>query len=89
MLAGLCAGVVEAVIAVTPSETIKRVSTLPTDASLRTHRTKLIQDASSPSPMYTSSLNGTIAICRTEGFGGVYRGLVPTVRMSWDMGMAM
>jgi solute carrier family 25 citrate transporter 1 len=78
MLAGLCAGVVEAVVAVTPSETIKCVSTLPT--SLRIHRTKLIQDASSPSPMYTSSLNGTIAICRTEGFGGVYRGLVPTVR---------
>ncbi|RSH90431.1 hypothetical protein EHS25_001036 [Saitozyma podzolica] len=64
MLAGLCAGVVEAVVAVTPSETIK---------------TKLIQDASSPSPMYTSSLNGTIAICRTEGFGGVYRGLTPTI----------
>jgi hypothetical protein len=39
--------------------------------------------------MYTSSLNGTIAICRTEGFGGVYRGLTPTVRMRWDMGMAM
>jgi solute carrier family 25 citrate transporter 1 len=89
MLAGLCAGVVEAVVAVTPSETIKCVSTLPSEGSLHSVRTKLIQDASSPSPMYTSSLNGTIAICRTEGFGGVYRGLTPTVRMRWDMGMAM
>ncbi|GFZ50349.1 Tricarboxylate transport protein [Saitozyma sp. JCM 24511] len=64
MLAGLCAGVIEAIVAVTPSETIK---------------TKLIQDASSPSPMYTSTLNGTIAICRTEGLGGIYRGLAPTI----------
>lgn len=29
--------------------------------------------------MYTSTLNGTIAICRTEGLGGIYRGLGPTV----------
>jgi solute carrier family 25 citrate transporter 1 len=85
MLAGLCAGVVEAVVAVTPSETIKCISSGPDDASLHSVRTKLIQDASSPSPMYTSSLNGTIAICRTEGFGGVYRGLVPTVRTKSEM----
>jgi hypothetical protein len=62
MLAGLCAGVVEAVVAVTPSETIKCVSTLPSEGSLHSVRTKLIQ---------------------------VYRGLTPTVRMRWDMGMAM
>ncbi|KAK1924536.1 mitochondrial carrier domain-containing protein [Papiliotrema laurentii] len=64
LVAGLCAGVVEAAVAVTPSETIK---------------TKLIQDASSSSPMYTNLVNGTIGICRTEGFGGIYRGLGPTI----------
>ncbi|RSH82012.1 uncharacterized protein EHS24_008216 [Apiotrichum porosum] len=64
MLAGLAAGTVEAVIAVTPSETIK---------------TKLIQDAARPQPLYTSTLDGTVSICRTEGFGGIYRGLGPTI----------
>ena len=44
-----------------------------------TCRTKLIQDAGSSRPMYTNMLNGTIGICRQEGFGGIYRGLAPTV----------
>ena len=48
-------------------------------------RTKLIQDASSPSPMYTNLVNGTIGICRTEGFGGIYRGLAPTVSLKWKV----
>ncbi|ORX37072.1 mitochondrial tricarboxylate transporter [Kockovaella imperatae] len=64
VLAGLAAGVVEATIAVTPSETIK---------------TKLIQDASSLQPQYTNMVNGTIGICRTEGVMGIYRGLWPTI----------
>jgi len=64
MLAGLAAGTVEATIAVTPSETIK---------------TKLIQDAARPHPLYTSTIDGTLQICRTEGIGGIYRGLWPTI----------
>jgi solute carrier family 25 citrate transporter 1 len=44
-----------------------------------TGRTKLIQDAAMPHPMYTNLLNGTVGICRTEGLGGIYRGLWPTV----------
>lgn len=64
MLSGLAAGVVEAMVAVTPSETIK---------------TKLIQDAASARPLYTNMVNGTIGICRSEGFGGIYRGLGPTI----------
>ncbi|KAL7420952.1 hypothetical protein Q5752_004906 [Cryptotrichosporon argae] len=63
VVAGLAAGVVEAVVAVTPSETIK---------------TKLIQDAAAVTPKYTNMMNGTIGICRTEGLGGIYRGLAPT-----------
>ena len=42
-------------------------------------RTKLIQDAALPSPMYTNLVNGTVGICRQEGLGGIYRGLWPTV----------
>ena len=42
-------------------------------------RTKLIQDASSGHPQYSNIVNGTIGICRAEGFGGIYRGLAPTV----------
>ncbi len=41
----------------------------------------MIQDASLPRPLYTNLVNGTIGICRTEGLGGVYRGLWPTVRL--------
>lgn len=44
-----------------------------------TARTKLIQDAARPQPLYTSTLDGTVSICRTEGFGGIYRGLGPTI----------
>lgn len=64
LLAGLAAGVVEAAVAVTPSETIK---------------TKLIQDAALPNPLYTNLVTGTIGICKSEGFGGIYRGLAPTI----------
>lgn len=42
-------------------------------------RTKLIQDAAKPNPQYKSTLNGTIQICKTEGFSGIYKGVGPTV----------
>ncbi|KAI9637767.1 citrate transporter [Dioszegia hungarica] len=63
MLAGLAAGVVEAIVAVTPSETVK---------------TKMIQDATS-ARLYHNMVDGTIGICRAEGFKGIYRGLWPTI----------
>jgi len=64
LLAGLGAGVMEAVFAVTPSETIK---------------TKLIDDQKSASPRYRGLVHGTVGIVRDEGIGGVYRGLFPVV----------
>ncbi|KAK4054716.1 hypothetical protein OIV83_000640 [Microbotryomycetes sp. JL201] len=64
LLAGLGAGVCEAVLAVTPSETIK---------------TKLIDDAKRAVPQYNGLAHGTVTICRTEGFAGIYRGLFPTI----------
>ncbi|KAG7561899.1 hypothetical protein FFLO_02628 [Filobasidium floriforme] len=64
MLAGLGAGVCEAVIAVTPSETIK---------------TKLIHDNASLNPKYSGMINGAVGIYKSEGVAGMYRGLVPTI----------
>ncbi|KAL8286618.1 hypothetical protein RQP46_004146 [Phenoliferia psychrophenolica] len=64
LLAGLGAGVTEAIFAVTPSETIK---------------TKLIDDAKLAKPKYRGLVHGTIGICRDEGIGGIYRGLFPTI----------
>ncbi|KAH7882710.1 mitochondrial carrier domain-containing protein [Phlebopus sp. FC_14] len=64
LVAGLGAGVVEAIIAVTPSETIK---------------TKLIDDAKRPNPQYRGLIHGTVSIVRQEGIFGIYRGLFPVV----------
>jgi len=64
LLAGLGAGVMEAVFAVTPSETIK---------------TKLIDDAKRPQPRYRGFLHGTASIVREEGLRGIYRGLFPVM----------
>ncbi|KAH8093077.1 mitochondrial tricarboxylate transporter [Cristinia sonorae] len=64
LVAGLGAGIMEAIFAVTPSETIK---------------TKLIDDAKSPVPRYRGLLHGTVTIVREEGLRGVYRGLFPVV----------
>ncbi|KAN0080254.1 Mitochondrial carrier domain containing protein [Tylopilus felleus] len=64
LVAGLGAGMTEAIIAVTPSETIK---------------TKLIDDAKRPNPRYRGLLHGTASIVREEGFAGIYRGLFPVM----------
>jgi len=64
MLAGLGAGMTEAVFAVTPMETIK---------------TKLIHDANKPQPRYKGAGHGLVTILREEGFGGIYKGLFPTM----------
>ncbi|EPQ30919.1 uncharacterized protein PFL1_01817 [Pseudozyma flocculosa PF-1] len=65
LLAGLGAGMMEAIFAVTPSETIK---------------TKLIDDAKRAAPRYPPGLfPGTAAIVREEGLRGIYRGLGPVM----------
>ncbi|KAJ7284884.1 mitochondrial tricarboxylate transporter [Mycena rebaudengoi] len=64
LLAGLGAGMTEAVFAVTPSETIK---------------TKLIDDAKRPNPQYRGLVHGTVSIVQQEGFRGIYRGLFPVM----------
>ncbi|KAF8555185.1 mitochondrial tricarboxylate transporter, partial [Imleria badia] len=64
LLAGLGAGMMEAIIAVTPSETIK---------------TKLIDDAKRPNPQYRGLIHGTTSIVRQEGIAGIYRGLFPVM----------
>lgn len=64
LLAGLGAGMMEAIFAVTPSETIK---------------TKLIDDAKRPNPQYRGLLHGTVSIVRQEGLFGIYRGLFPVM----------
>ncbi|GJJ06072.1 hypothetical protein Clacol_000261 [Clathrus columnatus] len=64
LLAGLGAGMAEAIIAVTPSETIK---------------TKLIDDAKRPVPQYKGLIDGTSRIIKAEGIAGIYRGLFPVM----------
>ncbi|RKP06499.1 mitochondrial carrier domain-containing protein [Thamnocephalis sphaerospora] len=64
MLAGMGAGICEAVLVVTPSETIK---------------TKFIHDQNLAQPKYRGLFHGVATIIRTEGPLGVYRGLFPVV----------
>ncbi|KZS95447.1 mitochondrial tricarboxylate transporter [Sistotremastrum niveocremeum HHB9708] len=64
LLAGLGAGIVESIIAVTPSETIK---------------TKLIDDSKRPNPRFKGLIHGTLTIAREEGIRGIYSGLFPVM----------
>jgi len=64
LVAGLGAGMTEAIFAVTPSETIK---------------TKLIDDAKRPVPRYRGLIHGTTEIVKAEGLRGIYRGLFPVM----------
>ncbi|KAI1319437.1 hypothetical protein EDD11_004014 [Mortierella claussenii] len=64
VLAGLGAGMTEAVLVVTPTETIK---------------TKLIHDSNLVNPKYRGLVHGVKAIVQAEGFGGIYRGVVPVM----------
>ncbi|CAI7657050.1 unnamed protein product [Penicillium manginii] len=61
MGAGLLAGVAEAVIVVTPGETIK---------------TKMIDDRAGPK-LYRSTSHGVLSIVKKEGLPGIYRGMIP------------
>ncbi|KAG7666438.1 CTP1 [[Candida] subhashii] len=63
VIAGLGAGLLESVIAVTPFEAIK---------------TALIDDKQSPKPKYQNGLiSGSIKLCRDLGFKGIYAGVLP------------
>ncbi|BGP51372.1 hypothetical protein JCM10450v2_007310 [Rhodotorula kratochvilovae] len=64
LLAGLGAGMMEALFAVTPSETIK---------------TKLIDDQKREVPRYRGLVHGTVQIVKEEGLSGIYRGLGPVM----------
>ncbi|KAF9577637.1 hypothetical protein BGW38_007030 [Lunasporangiospora selenospora] len=64
VLAGLGAGMTEAILVVTPTETIK---------------TKLIHDGNQPNPKYRGLVHGVRSIVQAEGFGGIYRGVVPVM----------
>jgi len=82
-VAGLGAGMMEAILAVTPSETIKCVIHIMVISSqywcVTTLRTKLIDDAKRPQPRYRGLIHGTVSIVRDEGLSGIYRGLFPVV----------
>lgn len=64
MLAGLGAGMMEAIIAVTPSETIK---------------TKMIEDANRAQPRFNGMVDGVKKIVAEEGLSGIYRGVGPVM----------
>jgi len=64
MFSGLCAGVTEAVCAVTPIETLK---------------TRATDDLRLGTKKYTGSLDAAIKIIKADGPGGLYRGVVPTM----------
>jgi len=64
LTAGLTAGIVEAILVVTPMETIK---------------VKLIHDQLSPTPKYRGFFHGVYSIAKQQGLSGCYKGLVPTI----------
>lgn len=64
LLAGLGAGVAEAILAVTPMETVK---------------VKFINDQRSATPKFKGFFHGVGMIVRQEGLSGVYKGLTATI----------
>jgi len=65
VMAGLMAGVSEAIFVVTPMETIK---------------VKFIHDwVISPTPQYRGFVHGVSKIIQQQGISGIYKGLVPTI----------
>ncbi|XP_017770279.1 PREDICTED: putative tricarboxylate transport protein, mitochondrial [Nicrophorus vespilloides] len=64
LLCGLGAGVCEAIFAVTPMETVK---------------VKFINDQRLAKPQFKGFFHGVVTIVKAEGFGGVYKGLFPTI----------
>lgn len=64
LLCGLGAGVSEAILAVTPMETVK---------------VKFINDQRSEKPRFKGFFHGVSLIIKEQGFGGVYKGLTATI----------
>lgn len=64
MFSGACAGAAEAVFAVTPIETLK---------------TRCTDDLRRGTGKYKNSVDALMQIIRSEGPGGIYRGVVPTI----------
>jgi len=64
LLCGLGAGVCEAIFCVTPMETVK---------------VKFIHDQRSEHPKYRGFLHGIREIVRSDGFGGLYKGVTATI----------
>jgi len=64
MFSGWCAGMSEAILAVTPMETLK---------------TRATDDLRLGTKKYSSSLDATFKIIKSEGPLGIYRGVVPTI----------
>merc|ERR1712190_635246 len=64
MFAGACGGVSEAVLAVTPIETLK---------------TRVTDDIRRGTGNYSGSVDAMMKIIKSEGPGGLYMGLVPTI----------
>jgi solute carrier family 25 citrate transporter 1 len=64
LLCGLGAGVSEAILAVTPMETVK---------------VKFIHDQNSANPKYKGFFHGVREIVRSDGFGGLYKGVTATI----------
>ena len=62
VVAGLGAGVLESVVAVTPFETIKTV---------------MIDDKQTANPRYQGLIKGPIRLVQDKGLSGIYRGVVP------------
>jgi len=62
-ISGACAGASEAILAVTPMETIKT----------------RVADAQRKGTPYKGSLDATMRIVKNEGLLGIYRGVVPTI----------
>ncbi|PSN56836.1 putative tricarboxylate transport protein [Blattella germanica] len=64
MLCGLGAGICEAIFVVTPMETVK---------------VKFINDRRAEKPRFKGFVHGCSLIVKDEGFGGLYKGVTPTI----------
>jgi len=62
--AGMCGGLMEALLVVTPQETMK---------------VRLIHDRLSPNPRFRGTFHGISTLLKEQGLSGCYKGLLPTM----------
>jgi solute carrier family 25 citrate transporter 1 len=83
LLAGLGAGVSEAIFAVCPMEVLVFVFFFSfvhqMFSFVQTIKVKFIHDQNQPKPQFRGFSHGVACIVRQEGLGGIYKGLVPTI----------